>query len=60
MAGMYSAGEYDLAGFSVGAVTKGDMLLKRLALVTSCLRYPPQEYTVTVIPSSGSVWSDLG
>lgn len=26
MAGMYKAGEYDLAGFSVGAVRKGDML----------------------------------
>ena len=31
MAGMYSAGEYDLAGFSVGAVKRCDILPQRIA-----------------------------
>lgn len=30
MAGMYSHGEYDLAGFSVGAVRRGDILPRNI------------------------------
>ena len=56
MAGMYSAGEYDLAGFSVGAVRRQHLLPKGIALGdTSCWLCPRPACIATVILSSGSV-----
>jgi phosphoribosylaminoimidazole synthetase len=66
MAGMYSNGEYDLAGFSVGAVRKSDMLPKSispgdvlLALPSSGVHSNGYSLVRKCVERSGLAWDSL-
>ena len=62
MAGMYSAGEYDLAGFSVGAVRR-QHLLPKVSLGDTLLALPSSgvhSNGYSLVRKCVEIWSDVG